>query len=150
MSRGSISPSGHWRFAASGGHNLCFTGHREPAKSMLASRLGNTAAADGYNSPGGRLSPFRGRAVPRHPWLAPATLPLAPSHGLGGGACRWGQQPETGEISLAHHGVLFLDELPEFDRRVLEVLREPMESGEIVISRATRRVTYPAQFQKES
>jgi magnesium chelatase family protein len=58
-----------------------------------------------------------------------------------------GPQPRPGEISLAHHGVLFLDELPEFDRRVLEVLREPLESGVVTISRAARQAEYPAAFQ---
>src|SRR5206468_10943632 len=58
-----------------------------------------------------------------------------------------GSNPRPGEISLAHHGVLFLDELPEWDRRVLEVLREPMESGVINISRAARQSTFPAAFQ---
>ncbi len=55
--------------------------------------------------------------------------------------------PRPGEVSLAHHGVLFLDELPEFDRRVLEVLREPIESGRILISRAARHAEFPARFQ---
>jgi magnesium chelatase family protein len=58
-----------------------------------------------------------------------------------------GSPPRPGEISLAHRGVLFLDELPEFDRRVLEVLREPLESGHITISRAARQADFPAQFQ---
>lgn len=58
-----------------------------------------------------------------------------------------GSRPRPGEISLAHHGVLFLDELPEFDRQVLEVLREPMESGSIVVSRAARQAEFPARFQ---
>lgn len=58
-----------------------------------------------------------------------------------------GSFPRPGEISLAHHGILFLDELPEFDRRVLEVLREPLESGTIVVSRAARQAEFPAAFQ---
>jgi magnesium chelatase family protein len=72
----------------------------------------------------------------------------APHHTASGVALvGGGGVPRPGEVSLAHHGVLFLDELPEFDRRVLEVLREPLESGQIVVSRAARQETFPARFQ---
>jgi magnesium chelatase family protein len=72
----------------------------------------------------------------------------APHHTASGVALvGGGSAPKPGEISLAHHGVLFLDELPEFDRRVLEVLREPLESGRITISRAARQADFPARFQ---
>ncbi len=73
----------------------------------------------------------------RHPHHTASAVAL-----VGGGS-----MPRPGEISLAHHGVLFLDELPEFDRHVLEVLREPLESGRISISRAARQVEFPARFQ---
>lgn len=77
------------------------------------------------------------RRVMRSPHHTSSAIAL-----VGGGA-----QPRPGEISLAHHGVLFLDELPEFDRRVLEALREPLESGHIHVSRAASRADFPARFQ---
>ncbi len=84
---------------------------------------------------------FRHEDWGRRPYRAPHHT--ASSVALVGG----GSDPRPGEISLAHHGVLFLDELPEWDRKVLEVLREPLESGKIHISRAARQVTFPASFQ---
>jgi magnesium chelatase family protein len=91
----------------------------------------NSISGQSIDSASWRRRPFR---APHHTASAVALV--------GGGS-----NPRPGEISLAHHGVLFLDELPEFDRRVLEVLREPLESGRIMISRAARQAEYPARFQ---
>ncbi len=134
--------------AAAGGHSLLMLGPPGTGKSMLARRLPGilppmTAAealqtAAVYSLTTAGLDPGRFR---RRPFRAPHHT--ASSVALVGG----GSRPRPGEISLAHNGVLFLDELPEFDRRVLEVLREPLEAGSITISRAARQADFPAGFQ---
>ncbi|HEY9105022.1 YifB family Mg chelatase-like AAA ATPase [Chitinimonas sp.] len=134
--------------AAAGGHSVLMVGPPGTGKSMLASRLPGllppmeedaalqAAALQSLGSQGFRAEQFRQR-----PYRAPHHT--ASAIALVGG----GTDPRPGEISLAHGGVLFLDELPEFDRKVLEVLREPLENRRIVISRAARQAEYPAAFQ---
>lgn len=134
--------------AASGGHNLLFCGPPGTGKTLLASRLPgilpdpcdeevltNMALRDLQESAGEHSldmrRPFRN---PHHSASAAALV--------GGGA-----RPRPGEISLSHGGVLFLDELPEFSRPCLEMLREPLESGQITLSRAKHKFTFPARFQ---
>lgn len=134
--------------AAAGGHSLLMVGPPGTGKTMLASRLPGILpemteqeALESAAIASISRQEFAFNNWQQRPFRAPHHT--ASSIALVGG----GSQPRPGEISLAHHGVLFLDELPEFDRKVLEVLREPLESGEINISRAALQATFPARFQ---
>lgn len=134
--------------AAAGRHNLLMLGPPGTGKSMLASRLpgilpllDDAEALESAAIASVSEVPFDPHHWRRPPFRAPHHTASAAAMVGGGG------NPKPGEVSLATNGVLFLDELPEFDRKVLEVLREPLETGWITISRAARRVDFPARFQ---
>jgi magnesium chelatase family protein len=120
--------------AAAGGHNLLMVGPPGAGKSMLAELLEvSMIASVAGEIEGGALTNRRPFRAPHHSASMPALV--------GGGL-----RARPGEVSLAHHGVLFLDEMPEFQPQALDALRQPLESGEVAIARANHRVTYPARF----
>jgi magnesium chelatase family protein len=146
--RGQLLPRRALEVAAAGGHNLLLNGPPGAGKTMLARRLGGilppltfeeALECTAIHSVAGTLPAGAGLLVAR-PFRAPHHT-ISNVALVGGGAV-----PRPGEISLAHNGVLFLDEMPEFDRRVLEVLRQPLEEGRVTVARAARTAVFPARF----
>lgn len=145
--RGQLQARRAMEIAAAGGHSVLMVGPPGSGKSMLAARLpgilppmsdAEALETAAVQSLAGSFAMSRWRQRPYR----------SPHHTASGVALVGGSSlPRPGEISLANHGVLFLDELPEFDRKVLEVLREPLESGHITISRAARQAEFPCRFQ---
>ncbi|MDS7692741.1 YifB family Mg chelatase-like AAA ATPase [Acinetobacter soli] len=143
--KGQLRPRRALEIAAAGGHSLLFRGPPGTGKTLLASRLPSIlpplSAQENLE-----VASIYSIANTRHPFgLRPFRAPhhTASAIALVGG----GSNPKPGEITLSHLGVLFLDELPEFDRKVLEVLRQPLEAKAITISRAARQISFPANFQ---
>ncbi|MGE5386170.1 MAG: YifB family Mg chelatase-like AAA ATPase [Betaproteobacteria bacterium] len=145
--RGQTQAKRALEIAAAGEHSLLMMGPPGTGKSMLAGRLPGIMPALGRNAArdSATMLSLAGKFQPEIFGIRPFRSPhhTASAVALVGG----GNPPRPGEISLAHHGVLFLDELPEFDRKVLEALREPLETGSINISRAARHAVFPARFQ---
>lgn len=146
--RGQESARRVLEITAAGGHNLLMNGPPGAGKSMLATRLPSILPpllpkelleVSMIHSVAGTLA--GGSLTDRRPFRAPHHSASMPA--LVGGGLR----AKPGEASLAHHGILFLDELPEFQPQVLDSLRQPLESGEIIIARANHRIAYPARFQ---
>lgn len=146
--RGQAQAKRALEIAAAGGHNLLFIGPPGTGKSMLAARLPGILPpmSEDEAIETAAIASVLGRALDLSRWRCrPFRSPhhtASPPALVGGGP-----EPNPGEVSLAHNGVLFLDELPQFNRNVLEVLREPLEAGTITISRAGRQADFPARFQ---